>query len=164
VSSNRFLTLVSGVQTLVEAIATSAGAGDANKVIRTSGDGRLDSSLMPSGIGAQTITATATEALAAGDWVNIAPAGVRKADNSNNRPAHGFVLASFASAATATIYTAGLNTAKTGLTAGTQYFTGTAGSQTTTAPTTAGTIVQTLGVAINPTTIPFDFTPPISIA
>jgi hypothetical protein len=164
VSSNRFLTLVAGVQTFVAAIATSVGVGDANKIVMTDSGGRLDSSLMPSGIGAQTITATATEALAAGDWVNITPTGVRKADNSNNRPAHGFVLASFASAATATIHTSGLNTAKTGLTAGTQYFTGTAGSQTTTAPTTAGTIVQAVGVAINATTIPFDFTPPISIA
>jgi hypothetical protein len=163
-SSNRFLTLVSGVQTLVEAIATSAGAGDANKVIRTSGDGRLDSSLMPSGIGAQTVTATATEALVAGDWVNLTATGVRKADNSNNRPVHGFVLASVANAATATIYTAGLNTARTGLTTGTQYFLSTAGAQTATAPTAAGTIVQTIGVAINATTIPFDFTPPISIA
>jgi hypothetical protein len=162
-SSNKFLTLVAGVQTLVTAIAASVGVGDANKVVMTDSSGRLDSSLMPSGIGAQTITATATEALTAGDWINITPTGVRKADNSNNRPAHGFVLASVANAATATVYTAGLNTALTGLTDGTQYFTGTAGSQTSTAPTTAGTIVQTVGVAINATTIPFDFEPPISI-
>jgi hypothetical protein len=162
-SSNKFLTLVAGVQTLVTAIAASVGVGDANKVVMTDSGGRLDSSLMPSGIGAQTITATATEALVAGDWVNIAPAGVRKADNSNNRPVHGFVLVGVASAATATIHTSGLNTAKTGLTAGTQYFLGTAGAQTTTAPTTAGTIVQTVGVASNSTTIPFDFEPPISI-
>jgi hypothetical protein len=163
-SSNKFLTLVAGVQTLVTAIAASVGVGDANKVVMTDSAGRLDSSLMPSGIGAQTITATATEALVAGDWVNITPTGVRKADNSNNRPAHGFVLASFANAATATIHTSGLNTAKTGLTAGTRYFLGTAGSQTATAPTTAGTIVQTVGVATNATTIPFDFEAPISIA
>jgi hypothetical protein len=163
VSSNKFLTLVAGVQTLVTAIAASVGAGDANKVVMTDSAGRLDSSLMPSGIGAQTITATATEALAAGDWVNITTAGVRKADNSNNRPVHGFVLVSVANAAIATVHTAGLNTAKTSLSAGTQYFLGTAGSQTSTAPTAAGTIVQTVGVAINATTIAFDFTPPISI-
>lgn len=162
-SSNRFLTLVAGVQTWIQAIAVSAGAGDANKIAMTDSSGRFDSSLMPSGIGAQTIAITALEALVAGDWVNIAATGVRKADNSNNRPAHGFVLTAVANAATATVFTAGLNTAKTGLTAGLQYFLGAAGVQTTTAPTTAGTIVQTVGVAINATTIPFDFDIPISI-
>jgi hypothetical protein len=162
-SSNKFLTLVAGIQTFVTAISASAGAGDSNKIVMTDGAGRLDSSLMPSGIGAQTISVNAIEALAAGDWVNLTPTGVRKADNSNNRPAHGFILASAASGATATVHTAGLNTAKTGLTAGTQYFLGTAGSQSNVAPVAAGSIVQTVGVASNATTIPFDFEPPISI-
>lgn len=42
-----YLTVLNGLAKLVTAIATSAGAGDANKLVRTGADGKLDSSLMP---------------------------------------------------------------------------------------------------------------------
>lgn len=162
-STNRFLTIINGAYTLIQAIAASAGAADASKILMTDSSGRIDTSFMPSGIGAQTLTGTALEALAAGDWVNVTPTGVRKADNSNNRPAHGFVLSAVASSATAIVFTSGLNTGKTTLTVGSAYFLGTAGSQVTTPPSTAGTIYQSVGIAVNATTIPFDYDTPISI-
>jgi hypothetical protein len=159
-STNRFLTLVSGIRTLVTAISTSAGAGDANKIVATSSDGRLDASLMPVGIGAATITVVASEALAAGDFVNIHDSTgtkVRKADSSNGRPAHGFVLAAVANAANATVYLQGVNTGLTSLTPGQLRFLGTAGASTATAPTTAGHLVQELGVCISTTGLNFEY-------
>lgn len=164
-SSNRFLTLINGVMTWIEAIATSAGATDANKIIRTTSTGRLDSSLMPTGIGADTQSGTASEALAAGSFVNITSAGaIRLADNSNNRPAHGFVTAAVANAATATVFRGGRNPALTGLTPGVRYFLGTAGAATTTAPIAVGSIIQGLGVAGDAGSITFEYDEPTLIA
>src|SRR5690606_35480393 len=62
---------------------TSAGAADAGKLAMLDANGRLDSTMMPVGIGADTASIQASEALAAGDFVNIhssSGARVRKAD------------------------------------------------------------------------------------
>lgn len=163
-SSNRFLTYLNGVQTLLTAIATSAGAADGSKIIMTKADGTIDNSLMPAGIGADTQSIVTTEAIAAGRFVNITATGVRLADNSNNRPAHGFVLAAAASGANAIVYRVGRNSGLTGLTAGVRYFLGVAGAPIATAPSAAGNIIQSLGVAGDTTSLPFDFDEPTLIA
>lgn len=167
-STNRFLGLVNGVRTWFTAITTSAGAADAGKIIGLDSSGRIDPSMMPVGIGAATQTIVASEALVAGDFVNIhnvsGTPNVRKADSSNNRPANGFVLANFASAASATVHLGGMNTARSGLTPGLLYFLSTAGGVTTTAPSTTGHIIQEIGVASNATTIQFDYDAPTTIA
>jgi len=167
-SSNRFLGLVNGVRTWFVALATSTGAPDANKITMTGGDGRLSVTLMPIGIGPTTQVALTTEALAAGDFVNITNntgvPNVRKADSSNNRPAHGFVLESVASAANATVYLGGMNTARSALVPGSLYFLSTAGSISTTAPSTVGHIIQEIGAAATATSVQFDFDAPTLIA
>lgn len=163
-SSNRFLTFVNGVQTWVTAIATSAGAADGSKIIMTKEDGTIDTSLMPAGIGADTQSIVTTEAIAAGRFVNITAAGVRLADNSNNRPAHGFVLAAAASGANAIVYRVGRNSGLTGLTAGVRYFLGAAGAPIATAPSAVGSVIQSLGVAGDANSLPFDFDEPTLIA
>ena len=158
--TNKFLTLVNNVRTLVTAIASSAGAGDANKIIATGADGRIDTSLMPVGIGADVAVVAASETLAAGDYVNIwNDAGtpkVRKASSTDDtKPAHGFVKDGFAAAASATVYFEGQNTSLTGLTAGTIYVL----SKTVAGGVTAigsysqasGNIIQVLGVAVTAT-------------
>lgn len=158
-SSNKFLSVVSGVKTLLTAIATSAGAGDANKIIATDGSGRIDITFMPSGVGADTLSIEASENLSAGDFINIhdvSGARVRKADNSNTRPAHGFVLSSVTSGANATVYLSGANTGLTSLTPGTRYYLGTAGVATATAPSASGEIVQYLGAANSTTSLVFE--------
>lgn len=166
---SRFLNLVNGVKTWVTALAVSTGAPDANKVIMTSSTGRLDSSLMPVGIGAETQVMVASESLIAGDFVNIFNNGgvpnARKADNSNGRSANGFVLEAVANAANATVYLTGLNNARTGMIPGTAYFLGTSGGISTTPPasTSIGAIIQQLGVSANDTTIQFDYDAPITI-
>lgn len=167
-SSDRFLSLVNGVKTWFVALQVSTGAPDANKIIMSDSSGRIDSSLMPVGIGAQTQVILASETLVAGDFVNIfnniGTPNVRKADSSNGRPANGFVLTGAASAANATVYLGGMNTGRTGLTPGGLYFLGTAGSVTTTAPTVVTHIIQEIGVATNATTIQFDYDAPTTIA
>lgn len=167
-STNRFISILNGVQTLFTAIASSAGVGDASKIIMTDSSGKIDSTLMPSGIGAATKSVLASEALVAGDFVNLynntGTLNVRKADSSNGRPANGFVLSSFASAANATVYLQGENTGRTGLTPGVIYFLSTAGGVTTTAPTASGNIIQQLGYSTGATSINFEYNDAINIS
>lgn len=165
----KYIANSSGTLTEVTPISTSAGAGDAAKIIQTDGSGRLDNSLMPVGIGADTATITASEALAAGDLVNIHESTgvkVRKADASSaGKEAHGFVLSAVASSAAATVYFEGTITGLSGLTGGQQYLsTSTAGRSQSAAPTTAGQVVQRVGVATSATTMNFEPQPGITLA
>lgn len=166
-STSKFLGLFNGAKTLYTAIVTSAGVADASKIAMTGSDGRFSLTLMPTGLGPTTSTAIAAEALSAGDLVNIydvsGVATCRKADCSNGRSAHGFILAAFANAATVTIYTSGLNTSKTGLVAGTLYFLGTSGATVTVPPGNA-TIIQEIGVALSSGSLPFDYDAPTTVA
>jgi hypothetical protein len=151
--------------TITNGKVTSAGAGDSGKLVALDSTGRIDTTAMPVGIGADTATVTATEALAAGDYVNIHSGGVRKADASNGRRAHGFVLAGVSNGASATVYFEGTNTQVTGRTLGaTQYLSTTPGAGTETAPSTAGQIVQELGVATTSTAVNFEARAPITLA
>ncbi len=145
-------------------VETSSGAADSGKIVNLDANGRIALGFMPAGIGADTVTATATEALAAGDFVNIHAGGVRKADNSNGREANGYVIAAVANAATATIYSDDVNTAVAGLTLGTAYYLGTGGAVTATAPTAPGTLVQFLGRATAATSLRTQIFPPIELA
>lgn len=168
-STNRFLTLVDGIRQLATAIATSSGAGDANKIVATGSDGRLHTSFMPVGIGAATETIAASENLSAGDFVNIwnnsGTRNVRKADASNTRPAHGFVLAAVTSGQNATVFTQGANTGLSSLTPGTvRFLAATPGLSTATAPSTAGQIVQELGYTLSTTSMQFEYDGYTSIA
>lgn len=149
------------------AINTSAGAGDANKIVATGSDGRIHSSLMPVGIGAETKSIMASEALSAGDLVNLWDDGgtekCRKADASNGRRAHGFVLSPVSANNLATVYFEGTITGLTGLTAGADYCLSatTPGGVTTTIPTTSGQIYQPIGYAISTTELTFEPDKPI---
>lgn len=170
--ANKYIAFVLGKLKEIEALVTSSGAGDAGKIVATDTDGKLSSTVMPTGIGPDTSSIEASEALEAGDWVNIYDdAGtikVRKADASGpgeGKRAHGFVLAAVSSGNNATVYRAGLNNQLTGLTQGsTYYLSTTAGDGTTTAPSATGNINQELGVAVSSTAIDFKPTRPIEIA
>lgn len=157
----KYLSNVSGTITEVSGTATSAGAGDAGKIPQLDGTGRLDTTLMPVGIGAETLSILASENLAAGNVVNVynnaGTPNVRKADASNNRIAHGFVLAAVTSGSNATVYFEGAVSGLTGLTAGSKVFLSgtTAGTVTTTAPSTAGQSLQQVGYATSTTSITF---------
>lgn len=151
-----FLTLIGNKISEFAGLVTSAGAGDAGKIPALDGTGRLDVSLMPVGIAADVKVANASEALAAGDYVNVYDVAgtttIRKASAADaTKPANGFVLNNVTSGQPATVYFEGFNTALTGLTAGVVY----ALSATTpgavvalaSAPAANGNILQVLGVA-----------------
>lgn len=152
--------------TIINATVTSV----ANKVVKLDASGRLDATVMPVGIGADTAAVVASEALAAGDLVNIynnaGTANARKADASTSgKEAHGFVLSAVASGATATVYFEGTNTQMTGMTPGVQFLSGvTAGKTSSAAATGTGKIVQRVGYAISATAMNFDAFDPIILA
>lgn len=156
------LNTTSGRLETVTPITTSAGAGDASKLVQTDGTGRLDSSVMPIGIAADTKSVIASEALTAGDFVNVynnaGTLNCRKADaTTSGKECRGFVLSSFASAASATVYFEGTNNQRSGLTIGAMYFLATtAGGITTTPPVAAGNVTQVVGVAVSATEITFE--------
>lgn len=141
----------------------SAGAGDAGKLAALDASGRLDTTMMPAGIGADTAAITTSEALAAGDLVNVwssAGAKVRKADATTaGKEAHGFVLAAFGSGVAATVYFEGPNTGVTGLTPGPQFLSTTAGLSVTAAPAGAGNVNQRVGVATAAGVLNFEMGP-----
>lgn len=147
---------------------TSTGAGDAGKLVALDGSGRIDGSMMPVGIGADTANIQASEALSAGDFVNIWNSGgarVRKADATTaGKEAHGFVLAAVASGANASVYFEGSNTGVTGLTPGVVFLATIAGTASGAAPTASGNVVQRLGVATSATSVNFEAAQPIVLA
>lgn len=165
--ANKYLA-VSGNDTVeVEATVTSAGAGDAGEIVALDAGGKIDSTLLPTGVGADSLTVTASEALSAGDFINLHVSSgtkMRKADSSNGRRAHGFVKAAVLSSATGTAYFDGSNDQVSGLTVGTVYFLSTTGGVTATAPTTATHIMQEVGVATSATSISFEPSKPITRA
>ena len=154
--------------TIVNGKVTSAGAGDTGKLPALDATGRLDTSFMPVGIAADTQSITSSEALAAGDFVNVwnsTGAKVRKADATTaGKHAMGFVLSSVSSGAQAVVYFEGTNTAVTGQTPGDVYLSTTAGLAVGTAPTGSGNVAQNIGVATSTTTINFQYNRPITLA
>lgn len=155
---------------LSDSVINATVAAAPNKVIKTDATGRLDPTVMPVGIGADTAVIAASEALAAGDLVNIwnsaGEAKVRKADASTaGKAAHGFVLTAVSAGADATVYFEGTNTQCSGLTPGDQFLSAvTAGAPTSAAPTAAGSVVQRVGFAISTTALNFDAGTPIVLA
>lgn len=162
-AANKYISLLSsGAQQEVQAKDTSAGAGDAGKIPALNSAGVLDITLFPAGIGQASQTFTASEALSAGAIVNIFTSGARNANATDgSKPGIGFVNASVASAATATVYFPGsIVTGLTGLTIGAPVYLGTTSGQATgTAPTGSGNLVQHLGYALTATSFIFSPTP-----
>lgn len=165
----KFLTVNSTGQMAEVAPGITGGAPDAEKIPALDANGRLAASMMPTGIGADTAIIAASEALAAGDLVNIwnsTGAKVRKADGATSgKEAHGFVLAAVANGANATVYFEGSNDQQTGLTPGPLFLSPTTpGKATSTAPTGAGQVVQKVGFATGATVFNFQAGEPVTRA
>jgi len=167
---DKYLSNNAGVIQEVQATVQSVGSGSAGKIPGLDSSGRLDTSVMPVGIGAETILLPATEGLAAGAWVNIYNAAgtmsVRNADATvAGKEANGFVLASVTQSNNATVYLAGANTSLSSLTLGSNYFLSTTpGVGSASAPSGSGNIVQRLGKAVSATEIAFQPSDPITLA
>ena len=167
-AAKKFLRLVAGVITEVFGVQTSAGAGNAGDIVALDDSGRIDNSMMPVGIGADTATIDASENLAAGDWVNVwnsSGAKVRKADATTaGKDAHGFVLSAVTSGNPATVYFEGTNTQVSGQTPGPVYLQTTAGTGGATIPSASGNVVQQIGVAVSATAVTFERGAPVTLA
>lgn len=165
-AAQAFLARVAGKTKQIFGTQSSAGVADAGKIPALDAAGRLDSSMMPLGVGSQTVSATASETLGAGKFINFHDNGgtfsARLADNSNGRRADGFVTTTVNSGQTATVYPLdGVNAGLTGLTVGADYWLGTAGGVTATPldETDAGNankISQRLGIARSATELVTD--------
>jgi hypothetical protein len=168
-AGKKYLRNNAGVITEEASIQTSAGAADATKIPALDASGKLDTSFMPTGIGADTASIVTSESLAAGDLVNIydnaGTVTARKADATTaGKEAHGFVLSAVTSPAAATVYFEGSNTQVTGLTGGPQYLSTTAGLSTPTAPSGSGNVVQRVGIATDATVLNFESGVPVVLA
>lgn len=169
-AGEKFIKFINGVLSAVSAIQVSAGAADAGKIAALDDAGKWDISMMPVGIGTETDTATASEALAAGDFVNLyASSGLkaRKADASTSgKEATHFTLAAVSNAATGTFYRISqLNNQRTGMTPGAKQWLSTTvpGSTQETVPSTAGQVAQCLGIARSATELIFQPSDPIVV-
>lgn len=164
----KYLKNNSGQLAEVEATVSSTGVSEAGKIVALDNSGKLDSTVMPSGIGAQTQAMPCSETLTAGNLINIydnaGTTTARKADCSNGRRAHGFVLSGFTSGATATVYLDDSLTGLSSLTVGVPYYLSTTGAVSSTAPTTSGYISQEIGIAVSTTVISFEPQQPITLA
>ncbi len=157
-------------KSLINGASTSAGAGDVDRPVLLDGSGRISTTMMPVGIGADTASVVSSENLTASDAVNIwNDAGtpkVRKADaTTEGKEANGFVLAGVTAPASALVYFEGSITGLSGLTPGARYYLSTTpGQLTTTPPSASGNVVQFVGVATSATTLTFEYAEPVTIA
>ncbi len=168
-AAKKFLRFVNNIITEVFGVQSSAGAGNAGDIVALDDTGRIDSSMMPVGIGADTAVIAASESLAAGNWINVwndtGTAKVRKADATTaGKEANGFVLAAVTSGNPATVYFEGTNTQVTGQTPGPVYLQTTAGAGGTTIPSASGNVVQQVGVAVSATAVNFERNAPVVLA
>ena len=168
--AQKFLRLLSGVISELEALVTSAGAGDAGKIPALDATGKLDNSFMPVGIGADSKILPASENLAAGDLVNVwndsGTAKARKADATTaGKEANGFVLSAVTLGNNATVYFDGTDTQLSSLTPGVVYYLATtAGGVTDTPPSGSGNVLQRVGRALSATELTFEPGEPITLA
>ena len=146
------------------ATALSGGSGDANKIPQLDANGQLTEAMMPTGVSADVFTGVVSGSISANSLVAIV-AGAKPivlADNSNNRPAWGYVLTGYTDGQTATVYKYGTIPGQTGLTVGGLggaglCFLGTAGAITQTPVATgSGLVSQVIGAASTATTVEFD--------
>jgi hypothetical protein len=161
-NDGKFLNLTNGVPSQESATATSAGVGDANKIAKLDATGKFDASLFPAGLAPESRSVVASEALSAGNLVNLHNNGgtinMRKADATTpGKEAHGFVLAAVSNGVSGTVnLEEGVIAGLSGMTPGARQFLGvTAGLRQETAPSTAGQISQEVGYALSATEMMF---------
>jgi hypothetical protein len=147
----------------VEATVQSRGTQDAGEILALDSSGKIDPSVLPTGVGADILVAPASEVLAAGDWLNAwNDAGTvkfRKADASSGigkRATH-FTLGATAAGQNASGYPigSGTNTALSGLTPTAAYFLSNTvpGGVQPSLVTTSGHLNQFLGFARSATAL-----------
>lgn len=148
--------------------ATVGGSSSAGQIPALNSAGQIDSTMMPSGTGIDSVAVTASVAISAGNFVNLdnnsGALSMQLADCSTGLQADGYVLAAVAASASGTVYLNDQNTALTGMTPGTTYYLSTAGGISTTPPTTSGYINQVVGKSLSATALQFRTSQPVTLA
>ena len=147
-------------------VDTTTGVEDAGKIPALDAAGRLDQSLMPVGLIPGTRILTASEDLAAGDfvtiWNDIGIVKVKKGSGEvDDTTVIGFVLDDVVTSVNdqVLVYFEGTNTQCSGTIAGTRYFIGddtNRGVPVAVPPSSNGNVIQYLGTAISETEIIFE--------
>ena len=144
---------------IINSVSTSAGASSAGKRVELNASGQIDETMLPTGVAPDLAVIVASEALSAGNlvniWSNAGVANMRKADAASNKPAHGFVKASIASLSSGTCYFEGRISGLTTVTPGENYL-GAAGAVTATPPTATGSCLQRIGLGVSTTEVNFE--------
>ena len=164
-SIQRFIAQVRGVKTALTALVFSTGPTDGGKIVATDPlTGKLDLSVMPTGVGSETDIAVAeTGGLTAGDLVHIynnsGALTAQKADATiEGHYANGFVLNDTIAGNNVRVYRP--NQTVSGLTnlelAGEYYLDIVPGMITLVPPSTIGNTVQYVGLAVSTTTLVFN--------
>lgn len=158
----KYIEQVAGQLKEKSATVVSTGPAQAGDIVSLDPTGKLDPTVLPTGVGPDTSSIEASENLNAGDLVNVfndaSTPKVRKADATIvGKEADGFVLSAVTSGANALVYFEGVNTALSGLVPGAKLFLDTtAGGVTDTAPSTGGNVLQKVGRAISATAMTFE--------
>lgn len=145
--------------------SASAGAGDVGEFITRDATGKIDPTNFPNGYGADAVSATAGEALSAGDFIYFnATGGILKADaTSPAKAARGYVLAAVPNATVGVVYFDESNSSLAALTPGSEYYLSvTAGGVTVTPTIVAGQIAQSLGIATSATSLHVNIGRPVT--
>lgn len=150
----------SGLPTQYTPLTTSAGSASAGQVPALNGSGQIDSTMLPASTGLPSLSLTASGAIAANSFVSINSSGqiVAASAASTSAPAVGFCPNAISSGSSGTVQFAGtLCTGQTGLTPGAPVYLSatTAGASSSTAPSTAGQLIQQIGFAITATEFVF---------
>ena len=161
-AGKKYMQLINGKKALTKSKDVSAGAADAGEIVALDSEGKIDPTMLRD---IDNKNVPSFEDLATGDYVNLFDDGgvvkARKADNSNNRPAHGYIKETVVAPAAVTVYFEGANANLSGLTEGARQYLGVTGGivETPLDPTNVaddGKIHQLLGVAISDTEVNTD--------
>lgn len=148
-----------GIQEM-DALDSSSGAGDAGEIVALDSTGKINTNMLPSGVGADVQNATPAENFSASNLANFyddsGTLKARKADAGTNKyPAHGFATGSLTTGNPADFQLNGTITTS-GLTPGAKYFlSDTPGTFTATPVSGTGKIHQQIGYAVSTTVLVF---------
>lgn len=158
--ADKYIALLGGIEQEVEGTVTGGTPTQGGDIVALDGTGRLDPSIMPVGVVADTYAGEAHEALSAGAVVYIRPDGkvANASATAGGNAAKGFVLSSVTMGAQALVYFEGRNTALTALTPGTRYYlSDTVPGGITSMPVSGtGKLHQFIGTAITATSLNFE--------
>jgi hypothetical protein len=155
--TTKYLSLIDGLITEVEANASSSGLVDAGKIVALDENGRLDQTFMPVGIGADTLSALAFESLEAGNFVYITQDGMAAKASAIGNAAVGFILSNADIGQEVLVYFEGRNTSLSVLTIGSRYYLSEIAGLATDVPVSGtGKKHQYLGNAISQTTLSYE--------